>query len=52
MALGPKAKSPQASSLFADEDFSKIGNFFFSGFKICFERLINDQYLSGNDCHC
>lgn len=51
VALGPKAKSQWASSLFADEEFSKVGSTF-RGLKIHFERLINEKNLSHNCCNC
>lgn len=51
VALGPKAKSQWASSLFADEEFFKIGSIF-SYLKIHSERLIHDQNLSGSCCNC
>lgn len=40
-------KSQWTSLLFADEEFSKVGSIF-SGSKIPFEILINDQNLLGS----
>lgn len=47
VALDPHMKSQWTSLLFADEEFSKVGSIF-SGSKIPFEILINDQNLLGS----